>query len=182
MPKSGSPKPARTGRNKRGDHFVDRPLRNENTPIHANTAARASEPSARAQRQMKREANRSGFVETTDAGAHWKLLESERATAEDHKEERKKMERKVSKLKGSVRTLEGVIEALRNELRGVTAERDELAAQVPGLRAQLDWESKDRRTYWEDLMEARNEIDRLEEQLKTGEYPGAFGQALELRP
>lgn len=151
-------------------------------PVTRNDTVKGNEPSARAQRHLRREANRFGQRPSTDAAVHSASLGPNEANGEDHKVEMEKMEKVITRLKGRVKDLRRDVVSLQDQLREVGEEKDALAAQVPLLEARLASEVQRGMDHWESWLEARNEAERLWVALETGEGLGGYGQALELRP
>ncbi|KAJ3531528.1 hypothetical protein NMY22_g8115 [Coprinellus aureogranulatus] len=150
-------------------------------PLTSSAVDKDAGPTARAQRQLRRDAHRFGLVETPEAAEHWKFLESDKATAEDQRAQKEKLERKILKLKTKIQNLTTVVNSLQAQLQTAKQEKQDVDEQVRGLETRMKHKQDDATRYYELFAEAEAEIDRLQEQIRTGQSPGGYGQAARLR-
>ena len=130
----------------------------------------------RAERLLNREVNRSGFVETPEAAAHWKAMASQTASLKEYKVENKILEEKVQKLKGKVHAARRELEDAQAKLVLVLASRDDFEQQAQIQYERAEWEMEEKFKYWRALTEAKFEIDLLKEEIETGEAPMGYAQ------
>lgn len=119
---------------------------------------------------MNREVNRSGFVETPEAMA------SQTASIEEYKARNILLEQKVLKVKRKIYAARRELEDAQALVMAAVNARDELAEKLKLQEQRAEWEMNEKFKYWEALTEAKVQIGMLEEEIKTGEAPGEYGQ------
>lgn len=143
--------------------------------------------SSRAQRRLRREANRDGFVEITHAeilaGATSAAVELAKTKAENER-----LEKKVTKLKAKVQDLSHALKARELQLRTSYEDNETMAAQVEAMAAEVEAtrqayksEMEEKMKYWRALTDTLREVEVLEDAIRSGEpHIAGYGQAVNL--